>query len=375
MTGKRLLFYYPSNKRTIALETLLIELRKTGYEVLILTTCAKGDFHFYLESIGFTTFTNEIKEQGYRYYIKQMFFFIKFCRQKKIQVVHSHLQHTNFIATLGQFFIKARVIVFRHHFRFTDSLDEKIAVNKNEMFFDRIINRYAKKIVVPSNGVYNGIKKHEQVNMGKIKVIPYIYDFSQYQKHDEEKVNAIKKQYPCKLRLIMVSRLIRLKRHYIVFPVINELVKEGYDIRLLVMDEGPEKQELERYIDQNNLKEHIIMLGFRTDFVNFMAAADLLVQPSLTDASNSAAKEMALFGKPVAVCDQVGDYNDYIINNVNGFLMPVNDTASHLKRIIKEIYAGTHNTGQMGTLLKKEIIEKFDISHSERIIQMYKTIM
>ena len=55
------------------------------------------------------------------------------------------------------------------------------------------------------------------------------------------------------------------------------------------------------------------MVGFREDFVNYMAAADLLIHPSLTEASNNVVKEMGLLQKGVAVCRHVGDFNDFII--------------------------------------------------------------
>ncbi len=370
----KILFYYPSNKRTIALETLLIELRKKDFEIIILTTCSKGAFHFYMESIGFQTFSNKINTSGFVYYIKQIIFLIRFCKEKKINIIHSHLQHANIIAVIAQYFITSKLIVFRHHFRFIENIKEVIRINKNEIRFDKIINFLAKKIVVPSKGVYEGIKNYEKVDINKMCIIPYIYDFSKYQQPEPTEIEKIKLQYPCKLRLIMVSRLIKLKRHHIVFPIVKDLIDSGYDIKLIVLDEGPEKENLEAYILKFNLKDHIIMLGFRTDFINFMAAADLLIQPSLTDASNSAAKEFALFEKAIVVSDNVGDYNDYVINNVNGYLISLKDSENNLKEIIIDAYNNPVKLKNMGTKLKKDVLLKFDISNADKIIDMYKKL-
>src|ERR1700749_2583003 len=146
---KKIVFFYPSNGRSVALETLLIELRKRNYEILILTTCKKGDFHTYLESIGFNTYTNEVKAKGLVYYFRQIIFLISFCKKHQINFVFSNLQHVNFIAVLAQYFIKSKVLIFRHHFRFIESTDEQISINKNELFFDKIINKLAFKIIVP----------------------------------------------------------------------------------------------------------------------------------------------------------------------------------------------------------------------------------
>jgi glycosyltransferase involved in cell wall biosynthesis len=372
---KKILFFYPSNSRSVALETLLIELKKRNYEVVILTTCAKGTFHDYLESLGFQTFTHEIKSKGFLYYIKQISFLISFSKKQKIDFIFSNLQHVNFISVLAQYFIKSKVLIFRHHFRFIESTDEQISINKNELFFDRIINKLAFKIIVPSSGVYNGMKKYEKVDMNKVLIIPYIYDFSKYQLPNIEEVEKIRLLYPCKLRLIMVSRLIKLKRHHVVFLAVNELVKLGYDIKMLVLDVGPEKDNLVTYISENNLENYIVMLGYRTDFVNFMAAADLLVQPSLTDASNSVAKEMAYFEKAVAVSKGVGDYDDYVKDNENGYLIPLVDSSLHVQNIIIDAYNKPEKLEDMGKKLKKEVLSRFNAYDSNEILKMYDKIL
>jgi glycosyltransferase involved in cell wall biosynthesis len=240
---------------------------------------------------------------------------------------------------------------------------------------DKIINRFAKKIVVPSSGVYKGMEKYENVSMSKVLIIPYIYDFSKYQSPDQTAVEEIKKNYPCRLRLIMVSRMVRLKRHHVVFPVIKDLVSEGYDIKLLVLDQGPEKENLKNYIREHKLDSAIVMLGYRKDFVNYMAACDLLIQPSLSDASNSVAKEMALFEKPVAVSQGVGDYDDYVKHGENGYLIPVTGSAAHIRNLIIDAYNHPDQLIIMGRLLKKEVISRFDSSRSSEIIALYESLL
>jgi glycosyltransferase involved in cell wall biosynthesis len=366
----RVLFYYPSNKQSNALETLIYELKKRGCEIVLLTTCEKGDFHKTLESFNIKTYTHIVNTKGILYYLKQCFFLINFCRKHKIDIVCSHLQHVNFIAVFAQFFIKSKVIVFRHHFKFhIFSNDCNLKPNKNEELFDRVINKLAKIIVVPSSGVFNGMIEHEGVNKDKLRIIPYVYNFDKYPKPDAVEVEKIKALYPCKLRLLMCSRLILFKRHYIVFPVIKKLVEEGFDIKLLVLDEGPEKENLEQYIKQNNLQNHIIMLGFRRDFINYMAACDLLIHPSLTEASNSTVKEMGLLKKAVAVCSKVGDFDDYIVNEQNGFLLSPVNTDKMLYSLIKELYLNTDRLLRVGENLHTVVTLKYN--KSETIINQY----
>lgn len=346
-----------------------------GYDVILLTSSSKGDLHQYLESVGIRTQSLNIRGNGLLNYLKQIILLIRFCRNNKINSVFSHLQPVNFVSIFAQYFITARVIIFRHHLQSVHQTNENINVNANESLMDKIINRLAKIIVVPSRGVYNGMLRYEKVNENKLRIIPYIYDFSQYGKPDLAEVEKIKTQYPCKLRLLMVSRLIRLKRHHIVFPVIKELLLKGYDIKLLALDTGPEKENLDRYITENNLTASIILLGYRTDFVNYMAACDMLIQPSLTDASNSAAKEMSLFEKPIAASKNVGDYDDYIKDGENSYLIPTTDSAEHLREIIVDAYNNPGKIKNMGKKLKEEVVSRFDARNAGEVLNLYKELL
>ena len=372
-----ILFYYPSNKRTVSIETLIIGLKKRKFNVILLTTCEKGDFHWQLEREEIQTFGYQLEKNiSPIFYLKHVLYLIKFCKRKNIDFVFSHLQGVNIISVVAQFFTKAKFIIFRHHFKFykpQGNIRESLPRNQNEIRGDILINKLAKKIIVPSSGVYNSMLQHENVKRDKLKIIPYIYDFSKYHKPKDEHVSHIRRHYSCRLLLLMCSRLIPFKRHRMVFDIVNKLFKEGLDLKMLVLDEGPEREFLENFINNNRLEECIIMLGFRRDFINYMAASDLLLHPSLTEASNSVVKEMGLLGKAVAVCEGVGDFDDYIIHKKNGFLMSSENTKEHMEKIIRNAYGDPGILGSLGKQLKIDVLERFN--RSERVMKMYEEIL
>lgn len=363
----KVLYYYPSNQRTVMFNSLMQELIRRGYEVYLLTTCETGVFHEDAKRLGVHVFAHSVdKTKSWLYYLKQVAFLIRFCKKHHINVVLSNLQHTNFIAVLAQYFIKPKVIVYRHHFNYYQYSDDIKVVNqisRNEVFFDKVINRLAKRIIVPARSVKENMVKYEGVEAEKINVMQYLYDFSHYQVPEWDTVKLLKEKYNARLVLLMCSRLIPLKRHHIVFPIVKKLVKEeGYDIKLLVLDEGSEKQALEGYIKANQLEETIFMIGFTKEVLQFMQISDLLLNPSLTDASNSAVKEMALLGKPSVVCENVGDFSDYFRNNENGFLIPVIKSETYLETILEEVYADKTKLQAMGSVIQKTVVERFSVS-------------
>jgi glycosyltransferase involved in cell wall biosynthesis len=377
MPRKRILVYYPPNKRSVAIETLCNAVHEAGHELIILTLTERGPLHAEVEKKDIKTYTHVlVRNRSWSYFFRHARFLVRFCRQHHIDTVWSHLQEGNMIAVLAQPFLKAKLITFRHHAEsaFYAEFGEKLGMkrNKNEALFDKIINRLAKTIVVPSSGVWYGMEKYEKCRMNKVILLPYIYDFSAYPKPDKEKVMFLRNQYGCKLLLIMVSRMIASKQHMPVFEIVKKLIEEGLSVKMIVMDDGDLRPELEAFIEKNQLKDHIDMVGFREDFVNYMSAADLLVHPSVTEASNNVVKEMGLLEKAVAVCRNVGDFSDYIAEDRNGFFLESNNLQQTIESAIRDAYHNPEKLKRFGQELKKDVVKHFSdsVENKQRVLQL-----
>lgn len=338
---------------------------------MALTLTEKDAFHSQLEKMGIPCAVTVMdRKPSWKYYLHQARYLIKYCKKHRIDQVWSHLQEANMIAVLAQRFMKAKVITFRHHAEsaFYAEYGQQFGMqrNRNEVRFDTIINRLAKTIVVPSSGVWYGMEKYERCDMRKVKLLPYIYDFSTYQQPDPDKVGVLCREYDCHLRLIMVSRMVPTKQHLPVFEIVKKLVEEGMSVKMIVMDDGPLRPQLEEYIHNSGLEQVISLVGFRTDFINYMAAADLLIHPSLTEASNNVVKELALMEKGVAVCRDVGDFNDYIRDGENGFMIDRGNLAGSIEQIIRKAYSNKEQLKGMGAELKKDVLELFSDAAKNR---------
>lgn len=369
---KNILYYYHPNKRSVATETLCKEINKRGYRLIVLTQSPKGDFHAALDKLGVENHSWPVTTSNTLiYYVRHFFFLIKFCRKYKIDVVWSNLNWCNLVAVFAQYFIKARVVIFRHHFHASIKIDGFSSVNANERKLDKIINRIAKEFVVPSTEVFKGMVEYEKVNPQKIAIIPYIYDFSLYAKPNDEIVKKIRNTYSAKLLIITASRMIKLKRHDLVMPVYKKLIGEGLSIKVLLLDEGEERYRLEKYVQENRLEDSIFFLGFRNNIVDYLCAADLLVHPSYTEASSSMVKELGLMKKPVIVCSGVGDFDQYIFNNENGFVVTPDNEAAQFEEYIRYIYGNPDKASELGKKLYNTVMQTF--SPNAQTIKLYES--
>jgi glycosyltransferase involved in cell wall biosynthesis len=363
-TMAKILIYYPSNKPSNVIETIAQGFVDRGHKVYLLTQGPKGDLHHNFETNGIQTETFSIdKKNAFTYYIKHIIYLVSFCKKHNITAVQSHLQQANIIAVFAQYFTKAKVIICRHHL---------IEPNKVSEYFDKVINKLAKVIIVPSEVIRVKLLLEDNVKASKIKLIPYIYDFTKYPEPVIENVNKIKAQYSSKFLVLLCGRFVPLKRNDIVFMAIKKVLEENYDVTLLALDEGPGLEAMKKFVNDNHLQSNIEFLGYRKNVMDYIAACDVLVHPSFTEASNNSVKEAGIHSKNVIVCEGVGDFSEYIIHEKNGYLANKENPLEDIIKYLKIIY-NSNNRNLIGQELKKTVYDKFH--KSETIIKSHLQLL
>jgi len=113
--------------------------------------------------------------------------------------------------------------------------------------------------------------------------------------------------------------------------------KKNPKLRLLFIGEGILKIEMEKFIENNNLKDNVSIIGFLNEdqIIPYYQLADLLVLPSEMDPSPKVINEAFTFSIPVIVSDQIGTEGDLVIDNLNGMIFKWGDTKELASKIIK----------------------------------------
>lgn len=360
-----ILFYYPDKERSVSISTLMIAFQEQGHNVYLLTHAKEGYLHNDVKKHGIKTFSYFIKKPNFLiFYLRHIFYLAFFTRKNKIDIVYSHIQKANLISSFAQFFSLSRFVLCRHH-----SDCAYIDNNRKEKLADKIINRLGREFIVPSDKVYNQMIKTEKVKDKKIYLIKYAYDFSEYPIVEKEEVAEIKKKYSADLLLIKVARLITEKRHIVLLKVMKNLLSRGLNIKLLLLSDGPERENISNYITQNNLQNNIFMLSYRNDVMNYISAADIVVHVSESEASSNLAKEVGLLKKPLIVCKDVGDFDEYLIDKVNSLMIDKNVSTVYLENLLLRIYYDKSIISDLGENLYNTVIERFSV---QNIIDQYK---
>jgi glycosyltransferase involved in cell wall biosynthesis len=134
------------------------------------------------------------------------------------------------------------------------------------------------------------------------RVIPNGIDLSRFRGANG---NKIRREFniPAKSRIILfVGRLVRVKGLKYLFSAMPGIVKAGPGTRLLIVGDGPVRQELEQQAGSLGISDSVIFAGHRTDIKDFLSASDLLALPSLHEGFPNVALEAMACGRPIVAC-------------------------------------------------------------------------
>lgn len=121
------------------------------------------------------------------------------------------------------------------------------------------------------------------------------------------------------LHIVSVGRLAPEKHFENVFPAAKALRQAGIDFAWHVIGDGPERSKLEALIVENDLKDHVILEGSKTNPYPYMKYADLFVHPSYVESQGLTVLEAMALDVPCVVTKSLGPC-EFIEDGVNGLL-------------------------------------------------------
>ncbi len=94
-----------------------------------------------------------------------------------------------------------------------------------------------------------------------------------------------------------------------------------------MLGEGPERNSLQKYIQQNRLEDSITLLGYQLNPYKFVAKCDLFVCASYAEGFSTAATEALILGTPVCTVEVSGMKEMLGENNEYGLVVENRDEA------------------------------------------------
>lgn len=353
----RILFYTPLNTRCRDIESQAIFFASQGHTIFLLTQNTLGSLHANFSTYGYQADADESSSRFTSLRVlKRMRKLIWFCKANRIDLVYAHLEPCNFIAVLSQYFTKARVIICRHH------VDEARLYPFGKDLSYKLTYRLAKEIIVVSEHARRYMVNEENVPDDRITHINLAYNFDLYELPTDENVERLRADIDADFVLLSVCRLTRYKRPELSVEVLKRLRANGLSVKLVILGRGEWQGELEEKIKEENLEQYCFLRGYVNNVLEYMAAADILIHPSLLESSCITVKEAGLVKLPVIVCRNIGDFNEVIEHGVNGFIVDPDNFVPETSDLILKYANKRDELIFTANKLRETVYELFDIA-------------
>ena len=138
------------------------------------------------------------------------------------------------------------------------------------------------------------------------------------------------------------------------------------EIRYLLVGDGPHRPALEQQAAQLGVAGRVVFAGSREDVAGLLAAADIFVLPSLTEALPTVIAEAMAAGLPI-VATTVGGIPEMVRHGEAALLVPPADPEA-LAATVLRLLANPRQAAAMGRSGRRVVAERFDIRTQARAL-------
>jgi glycosyltransferase EpsF len=144
----------------------------------------------------------------------------------------------------------------------------------------------------------------------KVHIIPNAIEIDRFLNAPDARCEATSGEVPLPLVILQVGRLEPVKNHSLSIRIAVELAKAGVNFEMLFVGAGSERSDIEAQIRERGLENRVRLLGLREDIAELMAAADVLLLPSLYEGFPVVLVEAQAAGLPAVISRTVPDEVD-----------------------------------------------------------------
>lgn len=296
-----------------------------------------------------------------------VFNIMRYIKEKKIDIIHSHNYKSNFYAVLSGANMDIKKITTCHNW-----IGKNIKMKFYE-YLDKLLLRRFDKVIVVSE-----ILRDEVTTSGvlsdKVIVVNNGINVNRFL------VLSLKSQVRNSLGIEeedyivgTVGRLTPEKGHTYLLKAFKEAVSEYPKMKLLIVGDGMLKDSLETAAKRLALESKVIFTGVREDIPQILNIMDVFVLPSLTEGSPMALLE-AMVSKKSVIATKVGSIPEIIKDGYSGLLVEPGDVM-HLSNAIKELFKNKEKAGFLSANAYETINEKYSAKKmGQKYVEIYESL-
>ena len=230
--------------------------------------------------------------------------------------------------------------------------------------FEKLSKGMVNQYLANSESVKDFYIKQIGVTRNKVTVIPNGIDTDYFDKIPKDQ--TLRKKlgiHDDDIVLISVANLHVNKGHKFLLEAFESLYKNHGNIKLLLIGDGTEKENLLKQIKNYNSKNSILFLGTRNDVPKLLKISDIFVLPTIFEGMSNAIMEAMACELPIITTNIPENLS--ILNNNSALLIPSKNTHALLQSINKLI-TNSKLRRSLGKNAKRKIISSFNLNKIAR---------
>ncbi len=331
-----------------------------------------------------------------KYYFKLKFFL----KNNHFDIVHIH-KINSILSHSILLLLKKRVILHIHDFSYVCpklgvTHDYKICPNymkkyslhkkcmqykerKIDFFYDFfkvlrltlnrfLLKKYVDHFICPSKKLKELMQKTLKIPDDKITHLPNFIEFNENKKIDFNKINS--KQF------LFIGRISKEKGIAVAIKGINHLFKKEKlrDIKLNIIGDGPELENLRKIVINLKLDENIKFLGRidNKELDQYYQESCAILMPSVWLENIPIVALESMKNKKPIIASNVGGYPDLIEQAKNGYLFEIGDYRE-MAKYIKKFYNNKELSIKLGEYGFKKLKKDFGReTHYSQLMEIYR---
>lgn len=243
---------------------------------------------------------------------------------KKLEIKNaiSFLVRANLVFSFMKFFSNFRVVISERNYS-RKQYERKKFSNQIMNFMIKKLYFKADLIVPISNGIKKSLVKDYHLDESKIKVIHNPQDLEYINNYKLSKIDFIfEKDHSY---FITLGRLIEQKDHVSMIKAFKILKEKNSMIKLIILGDGPLKNNLQSLINDLGLENDIFLLGFIKNPFEYLKRSDVFVFSSKFEGFGNVLVEAMACGIPVISTNCPSGPSEILDDGKYGMLTEVED--------------------------------------------------
>jgi len=291
----------------------------------------------------------------------------RYLKETRVDILHTHNYKSDIIGFLATCGLHCRWVATNHVWH---GRDEKLKVYEA---IDALILRFAERVFTVSAAIKDDLVSR-RISPERVRVIDNCIDLEKFKiDFDREGFRQSLGIEENEVVLLIAGRLDEEKGHTVLLRALTQ-VRDAGPWKLLIVGDGPLRDNLKEQAAAAGLSERVVFTGIRRDMPQVYAASDIMVNASFIEGLPMTILE-AMASRLCIIATTVGAVPKVIQDGISGVLLKPGDVEG-LSQAVLRLIQDAGQRQQLARQAYQDVCQEFSADRmSEQYFENYREVL